>query len=86
MKKKIKGFDKEIEQQRIVINKKFKPNMVIPKECKIDKEHVSSIKENITFLLLALLQDHQNELKSIREDLKRGRLDIVMMGLNRRLS
>lgn len=79
-------FDPQIEKHRKTIAKKLKPDMIVPKKHKLKPDCLESIKENVTFLVLALLQDHQNELKCIRSDLQRGRLDIVMMGLNKRLS
>lgn len=49
----------------------------------ISKDCYDSIKESVTFLILQLLQEHQNELKCIRAAIQAGRLDIVMKELNK---
>jgi hypothetical protein len=82
----LNGLDEAVKQHHPLLQKRLKKQSLLLGRKKIEEDKYEAIKDSVTFLILQLLQDHQNELKSIRDDISRGRLDLVIMGLNKRLT
>lgn len=78
----LKQFDPAIQKHHETLNNKLKDKAMLTSK-PISKDCYDSIKESVTFLILQLLQEHQNELKCIRSAIQAGRLDIVMKELNK---
>lgn len=76
-------MDKRIKNK---IDIQFKDKRLILGNRQVPDKVYSTIKENVTTLVYLLLQDHQNDLKAIRDTLLKGRLDIVLNNLTKRLN
>lgn len=82
----LKKLDPAIRRQYSILLKQFKDMTILTdSQFTLKPKEWEKIKDSTIFLMLWLLQDHQNELKEIRRTLNAGRLDIAMAGLEKRL-
>lgn len=82
----LKKLDLATRRQYNILRRQFKDQTILTDgKFKLKDKEWEQIKDSTIFLILWLLQDHQNEMKEIQRTINAGRLDIAQAGLEKRL-